>query len=129
MYNIIKNYLRRTNMNHDIKILDERYKSTADNGLRETAVSLVEAFDPDLKKPVYGVLIKRTFNDGVEVHRDPPAGEIFQTLEAAQEYFTKNTAGMYRSPEEEFLAALNCLKPKQPELPKTNYVDLFKDED
>jgi hypothetical protein len=113
-----------------IKMLDERYKSTADNGLWETWVTLYEAFDPDIDDLVYAVLIKQTFDDGVDTHDKGHKGEIFTTLETAQEYFKAKTVGMYKSPEEEFLAAFNCLKPKQKttESFKAEYVDLFNKE-
>jgi hypothetical protein len=113
-----------------IKPLDERYKSTADNGLWETWVTLYEAFDPDIDDLVYAVLIKQTFDDGVDTYDKGHKGEIFITLETAQEYFNAKTVGMYKSPEEEFLAAFNCLKPKQKttENAKVEYVDLFSKE-
>lgn len=113
-----------------IKQLDERYKSTADNGLWETWVTLYEAFDPDIDDLIYAVLVKQTFDDGVDTYDKSHKGEVFDTLEAAQEYFDAKTVGMYRSPEEEFLAAFSCLKPKQKaiENTQTGYVDLFNEE-
>lgn len=96
-----------------IKQLDERYKSTADNGLWETWVTLYEAFEPDIDGLIYAVIIKQTFDDGVETYDKGKDGEIFNTLAEAQEYFSSRTEGMYRSPEEEFLAAFKSLKPKQ----------------
>ena len=96
-----------------IKPLDKRYKSTAEDGLWETWVTLYEAFDPDIDDLIYAVIIKQTFDDGVDTYDKGHTGEVFDTLEAAQEYFQAKTVGMYKSPEEEFLAAFNCLKPKQ----------------
>ena len=96
-----------------IKQLDERYKSTVDDGLWETWVSMYEVFDPDSDSLVYAVLATRTFKDGVETYDKGREGKIFTTLEAAQEYFKAKTIGMYKSPEEELLVMLNCLKPKE----------------
>jgi hypothetical protein len=113
-----------------IKQLDERYKSTADNGLWETWVTLYEAFDPDIDDLIYAVLIKQTFDDGVETYDKGHKGEVFDNLKAAQEYFDAKTVGMYKSPEEELLAAFNCLKPKQKttEPAEIEYVNLFNEE-
>lgn len=113
-----------------IKQLDERYKSTAEDGLWETWVTLYEAFDPDIDDLVYAVLIKQTFNDGVDTYDKGHKGEVFDILEAAQKYFNAKTVGMYKSPEEEFLAAFKCLKPKQKaaESSEIEYVDLFNEE-
>lgn len=115
---------------YKINKLDERYKSTADNGLWETWVSLYEVTDPKTLETTYGVLINTTFDDGVETYDNEPEGEVFADLESAREYFNTKTVGMYRSPEEEFLAAFNCLKPKQKatENIQTGYVDLFNEE-
>jgi hypothetical protein len=95
-----------------IKQLDERYKSTADNGLWETWITLYEAFDPGIDDLIYAVIIRQTFDDGVDTYDKCKDGEIFNTLAEAQEYFSSKTEGMYRSPEEEFLAAFKSLKPK-----------------
>lgn len=96
-----------------IKQLDERYKSTANDGLWETWVTLYEAFDPEIDDLIYAVIIKQTFDDGVDTYDKGKDGEIFNTLAEAQEYFNSKTKGMYRSSEEEFLAAFKSLKPKQ----------------
>lgn len=96
-----------------IKQLDERYKSTFNDGLWETWVTLCEAFDPDIDDLIYAVLINQTFDDRVDTYDKGYKEKVFDTLEAAQEYFNVKTVGMFRSPEEEFLAAFKRHEPKQ----------------
>ena len=52
-------------------------------------------------------------SDGVDVYDKGHKGEMFATLDAALEYFTTKTAGMYKSPEDELLARLGPLLHKQ----------------
>lgn len=96
-----------------IKVLDTRYKSKADDGLHETNLSLVEAFDLDLNDLVYAVLIEHTFNDGINIYDQGHDGKIFASLEEAKNYFNKKAKGMYLSKEDELLHLLKIISPKK----------------
>ncbi len=96
-----------------VKTLDERYESIVDDGLWETRAFLYEVTDPETSEIAYAVLIMRTFNDGVELYDKGHKVEMFETLDAALEYFNDRTAGMYKNPWEELLARFGTLLPKQ----------------
>lgn len=107
-----------------LKLLDERYKSSVDNGIWETRVKLFEAFDPESESMVYPVLITHTFDDGVEEYEPKYGGEIFTSLDEARAYFNKETVGMYKNEADEFLSLFDCLKPKEQQIDAA-WADLF----
>lgn len=95
-----------------LKKLDERYESIVDDGLWEARASLYEVTDPETSEIAYAVLLMKTFNDGVELYDKGHKVEIFETLDAALEYFNDKTAGMYKNPEDELLARFGTFLPK-----------------
>ena len=100
------------------KVLDKRYKSTVDDGIHETNLQLIEAFDPEINDYlVYVVMSTYTFNDGVETYDQGYDSKMFDTLSEATDYFNEQAVDMYKDKEDELMSLFKVLLPKKESKP------------